>query len=253
MVLPWQLNESYPNAWCTSSVDYRGDAKPAFHAVTRAFAPERATIRVDRSAWAGHDTATAAVWLWSESGRSAGGRVVIRLRTVDGESLGETSTTLEAVSEPRHAVELSVPLDRARAGASAIMLWEAEWTEATGDLVDREVSLASVSSDLSGLLDLPRATVDVGVEQEPDGEADGVSVRVRHAGGPAVFGLRVVDGRPAGSPGWVVTDGDPRPLMPGEERVFHVRWRDDPHLRGGDRSLILESWNTEPVTIHAAN
>ena len=28
MVLPWQLNESYPNAFATSCVDHRGDPRP---------------------------------------------------------------------------------------------------------------------------------------------------------------------------------------------------------------------------------
>jgi beta-mannosidase len=35
--LPWQLNESYPNAWCTSALDHRGDPKPAYWGVRRAY------------------------------------------------------------------------------------------------------------------------------------------------------------------------------------------------------------------------
>src|SRR5581483_11715534 len=46
IVLPWQLNEAYPNAFCTSCVDHRGEPKPAYHAVARAFAPRRITLRV---------------------------------------------------------------------------------------------------------------------------------------------------------------------------------------------------------------
>jgi beta-mannosidase len=36
-VIPWQLNESFPNAWCTSAVDWHGEPKPAYHGVARAF------------------------------------------------------------------------------------------------------------------------------------------------------------------------------------------------------------------------
>src|SRR5690606_13418787 len=64
IVLPWQLGESFPNAWCTSSVDFFGEPKPAFHAVTRAFARERVTIRVDRAVWAGHEEVAAEAWVW---------------------------------------------------------------------------------------------------------------------------------------------------------------------------------------------
>jgi hypothetical protein len=36
-VIPWQLNESYPNAWCTAAVDWHGEPKPAFYGVARAY------------------------------------------------------------------------------------------------------------------------------------------------------------------------------------------------------------------------
>ena len=39
-VIPWQFNESYPNAWGTSAVDHRGDPKPAYWGVARAYAPD---------------------------------------------------------------------------------------------------------------------------------------------------------------------------------------------------------------------
>src|SRR5207302_1041169 len=36
-VLPWQFNESFPNAWCTSAVDWHGEPKPAYYGVARAY------------------------------------------------------------------------------------------------------------------------------------------------------------------------------------------------------------------------
>jgi beta-mannosidase len=50
--IPWQLNESYPNAWCTSAVDYHGEPKPAYHGVARAYrgAPH---ARFKTCAWGG--------------------------------------------------------------------------------------------------------------------------------------------------------------------------------------------------------
>ena len=35
--IPWQFNESYPNAWCTCAVDYHGVPKPAYYGVARAY------------------------------------------------------------------------------------------------------------------------------------------------------------------------------------------------------------------------
>ncbi len=247
VVLPWQLNESYPNAWCTSSVDYRGDAKPAFHTVARAFQPERATVKVDRTAWAGQNELAAEAWVWSEPGRDRIGTVVLRLLGMDGTTLGEASAACDGISDPRPVVSLAVPHDRASAGASPLVLWEVRWTDASGELIDSELSLASTSEDLTGLLDLAPATLDVSVEPAA-GDVDSVTVRVQHLEGPAAVGLQIVDQRPAHASGWAVIDGDPRPLMPGEERRFVVTWRADCD-HNHDRVLNVESWNTVPVTI----
>jgi len=253
MVLPWQLNESFPNAWCTSCVDYRGEPKPAYHAVARAFAPRRATIRTDRSAWSGHETASAEAWLWSEpcagGTTDAGGTVTLRLCTLSGVTLAETSSRLGAIGDPVAVAALAVPLAGARAAGESIVLWEARWCDADGRVIDDERALASVSDDLGGLLELERAEIETRLV--PGAGPDSGFVRVRHVGGPAVVGLRVTDARPVDAAGWAVIDGDPRPLMPGEERRFAVRWRGDAE---GDAPMVIrrlgvESWNAGPVLL----
>jgi beta-mannosidase len=58
--IPWQLNEPFPNAWCTCAVDHRGDPKPAYWGVRRAYlgAP---SARFATSAWGGLGEARATV------------------------------------------------------------------------------------------------------------------------------------------------------------------------------------------------
>lgn len=58
--IPWQLNESYPNAWCTAAVDHHGDPKPAYYGVARAYADAPAA-QFARSAWGGLGEARATV------------------------------------------------------------------------------------------------------------------------------------------------------------------------------------------------
>ncbi|WP_213282614.1 glycosyl hydrolase 2 galactose-binding domain-containing protein, partial [Cellulomonas hominis] len=222
LVLPWQLAESYPTTWCTAVVDHLGDVKPAFHAVTLAFAPDRATLRTATTAWGGRAHAAAEVWLWSDGGVGPGSRVVARLRTADGAVLVEQSWDVEGrVRHPRPAGELRVPAAALPPGA--VLLWEVRWTGPDGALLDHEVVTATTAADLAPLLDLPPAAVDVTVR--PDGP-DAAAVTVAHRGGPAVVGLELRDARPAGAPGWAVLDGDPRPLLPGAARTLRVRWRD---------------------------
>ncbi|WP_431835439.1 glycosyl hydrolase 2 galactose-binding domain-containing protein [Cellulomonas sp. Y8] len=235
LVLPWQLAESYPNTWCTAVVDHLGDPKPAFHAVARAFAPDRATLRTATTAWGGRAHAAAEVWLWSDAGVPAGSDVVARLRTADGDVLGERRWAVpDAVREPRPVGDLRHPataLPRA-----AVLLWEVAWTAADGERLDHEVVVATSAADLAPLLDLAPATVDVAVR--PDGP-DAALVEVAHRAGPAVVGLALLDARPAGAPGWAVLDGDPRPLLPGATRTLRARWTAPTR----DRRLVLEAWN----------
>jgi beta-mannosidase len=58
--IPWQLNESYPNAWCTCAVDHHGDPKPAYYGVARAFRGVP-TARFATSAWGALGEARATV------------------------------------------------------------------------------------------------------------------------------------------------------------------------------------------------
>ena len=220
LVLPWQLAESYPNSWCTAVVDHLGDPKPAFHAVTRAFAPDRATLRTATTAWGGRVHAAAEVWLWSDAGVAGGSEVVARLRTADGDVLAERRWALgDPVREPRPVGDLRIPASGLP--GAAVLLWEVAWTAAGGAVLDHEVVVATSAADLSPLLDLAPAAVDVTVL--PDGP-DAAVVEVAHRGGPAVVGLALLDARPAGAPGWAVLDGDPRPLLPGRSRTLRARW-----------------------------
>ena len=60
-VIPWQFNESYPNAWCTSALDHRGDPKPAYWGVARAYRDDHPTAQFETCAWGGERVAHARV------------------------------------------------------------------------------------------------------------------------------------------------------------------------------------------------
>ncbi|CAL8972617.1 Beta-galactosidase [Cellulomonas sp. T2.31MG-18] len=241
LVLPWQLAESYPNAWCTSSVDHRGDPKPAFHAVTRAFAAERVTVQAPTSVLGGDPALDAELWLWSGVGRPAGSVVTARLRTLAGDVLGERRWTVgHAVGDPVPVGALQVPADGLP--PDAMLLWEALWEGPDGDLVDHELVLTSTASTWAPLLDLAPSAVEVTAVPHDDQ----VLVHVVHRSGPAVVGLTLADDRPFEAPGWAVPSGDPRPLLPGTARTYRVDWVDAPPE---GRALRLESWNAPPVRI----
>jgi beta-mannosidase len=86
-VLPWQLNESFPNAWCTAAVDWHGEPKPAYWGVARAYrgAP---SAQFATCAWGGLGEVRARVTAPAQL-RDLDGRVV-----AEGES--EVSAPLDA-------------------------------------------------------------------------------------------------------------------------------------------------------------
>jgi beta-mannosidase len=58
--IPWQFNEPYPNAWCTTAVDWHGDPKPAYWGVAQAYRGA-ASAQFVTCAWGGEREARALV------------------------------------------------------------------------------------------------------------------------------------------------------------------------------------------------
>jgi beta-mannosidase len=134
-VLPWQLNESFPNAWCTSAVDWHGEPKPAYWGVARAYrgAP---SAQFATCAWGGLGEVRARV------GAPA------RLVDLDGRVVAEGES------------EVAAPLD---AFAHDVFLLD----------LGANRYVMSRTEDLAPLLDLPRTTLslDGGVVRNTGGVA----------------------------------------------------------------------------------
>ncbi|MDX1993268.1 MAG: glycoside hydrolase family 2 TIM barrel-domain containing protein [bacterium] len=60
---PWQFNEPYPMAVCTTAVDYFGEPRLLYHAVARAYEPVHVSARFDSQVWPGKETFEAAIWV----------------------------------------------------------------------------------------------------------------------------------------------------------------------------------------------
>jgi beta-mannosidase len=121
-VLPWQINEPFPNAWCTSALDWHGNPKPAYFGVARAYrgAP---SARFATCAWGGLGEVRA--WVQGPA----------RLVDLDGRVVAE-----------RDGGEIAAPLDAF--GHDVFLL----------DLVTNRYVM-SRTENLAPLLDLPRTTL----------------------------------------------------------------------------------------------
>ncbi len=233
MVLPWQLAESYPNAWGTALVGYDGGPKPALGVLARAFRDERVTLVTERTAWGGHPAVSASAWLWSRAGRPAGGRLELAALDLAGRELAATVVSLGAVGNPDAAARLEAPTP------SGAFLWRARWIAADGTTVDDETVLQTGDADLAGLRRLPRATLAAATT------AGGW--RIRNTGPAAAVAWGPRDVRPADDARLLAALPDPRPLLPGEEREI-------PLVSGAarDGELVVDAWNADPVPLPAS-
>jgi beta-mannosidase len=237
--IPWQLNESYPNAWCTSVVDHRGDPKPAYFAVKRAFAPTVVCAAFPSPALTGSHVLAFDVWAWSWAGvMTARWRVV----GIDGSFDSETGEELDLVDGRPARVGLSQVLELPR--PEALFFLDLRLDAASGTTLATNRYLLSGGSDFGPILDLAAATLDVDVAAD----GDAWRLEVCHRSGPAAIGVRLEDDRPITEPGWAEIDDGAFDLLPGEQRTVTVRWADAP---ARDRRLRLDAWNVAPIEVAA--
>jgi len=240
--IPWQLNESFPNAWCTSAVDHHGDPKPAYYAVRRAYAPIVVAASFARAAWGGAQRFAATVWAWSDRDAIPGATCVARVVGAEGTQVARATFGAKDLGDrPARLGELAVdtPLP-------AVFVLDLVLLAADGRCLATNRYLLSGTDDLGPLLDVGPAQVEASVDRA----GDRWEVRLRHGGGPAALGLRLEDARPIDSAGWAEMDDGHVVLLPGESRSIAVRWADD---AGGTipRQLRLGGWNVADEVLAA--
>ncbi|MGW0086723.1 glycoside hydrolase family 2 protein [Streptomyces sp. NPDC003393] len=239
--LPWQFNEPVPNAWCTAAVDHRGDPKPAYHGVRRAYGPLHVCAAFTGPAWGGQDTVTAEVWTWATASLPTG-TAVARIVDAHGTEAARrtwplTPTAAGEPGRPLHLGTLRAPLE---AVCTDVFFLDLALYDDAGTPLAGNRYLCSRTTDLAPLLDLPPARIEA-VAEPHQGSDDRGRIRLRHVAGPAAPGLLLEDARPYDRPGWVVFGDNVIDLLPGEETSVDVVWREAPP---DDRVVRISGWNT---------
>ncbi|MEU8298820.1 glycoside hydrolase family 2 TIM barrel-domain containing protein [Micromonospora sp. NPDC048909] len=235
-VLPWQLNESFPNGWCTAAVDYFGEPKAAYHFVRRAYRALHVCAALPAPRISG-DRFAATVWAWWDND-SGPVTVTARVRCLDGREVAEAHWSAPlAEGRPHRFGEIRCAVAELGGGPFLLDLSVQADTD-----VRTNRYLLTAGADFGALLTLPPARITT--ELHTAGST--WTLRLRHEAGPAVPFLRVLDARPAGEPGWPSWDDNAIDLLPGEERVLHGRWDGVPPEQ---RRVRLDGWNLPARTV----
>jgi len=236
--LPWQFNEPFPNAWCTSALDYYANTKPAYYAVARAYRRIAITARFDRMAWAGERRFGAEIWTVSSlPDVKEGVRVEWRLVGAGGSVYGAGAWTgAVAPSRPERITTAEALLDRMADDIFFLVL--ALYDSAGAKLSDNRYTF-SRTSNLQPLFRVPATAVEA-IKREIG--ADRWELRLTNKGAHAAVQLHLEDARPLDGKGWIYFSDNDFTLLPGETASIVADWSGVPVA---ERRIELAGWNTD--------
>ena len=239
--LPWQFNEPYPMAACTSAIDYHARPKAQYFAVAEAYRPVSVTARYDRLAWGGHERFAAELWVVDASAAPSQGTLNTRVVGVDGRVLAAAATPYDpADATPARLGTIGFAVTDA--GGEAFLL-DVRLTDAAGEETAGNRVCFSPASDLSPLSRVPTTELAVRVtEREASWQLE-----IENIGLQTAMFVRISDARAPGAGGQAFFDTNHFCLLPTETRTVTVDWR---RVEEPDRRLLIKAWNTvaAPVT-----
>lgn len=238
--LPWQFNEPYPMAACTSAVDYYAQPKPLYYAVARAYAPLVISAIFPTQAWAGRTHFEATLHALYSGEHPFEVDVVATLVGASG-SIYQTKQ-VRATLGPDQATGL---------GAIQWLLFNLEENVFFLDLkltIPQQESLAynryafSRTDTLAPLLAVP--TTSLAVQQYVEG--DTWHLTLTNTGNQTALFVWLEEERDLQAEGYTYFEDNHFSPFPGESRAIAVRWSNVP---AHERQLTVSAWNTEPIRI----
>ncbi len=239
--LPWQFNEPYPMAGCTSAVDYFAEPKPVYYTVRRAYQPLTVTAKFDTIAWGRESEFRAEIWV---SNAGAARQADLRMVALDG-SGRELMNDILPVPLPENRSEKQWEITRdlyAVRGDIFFLALNLEDYE-TKEVLARNLYVFSKTADLSPLLRHPETKLDAVVNQS----GDGWTVRVENTGGETALFVWLEAEKPdLRAPGYAYFSDNYFCLFPGEIHEIAVDWSGVPE---DQRAITARAWNALPIGI----
>ncbi|MCC7450715.1 MAG: hypothetical protein IT324_25095 [Anaerolineae bacterium] len=240
--LPWQFNEPYPMAACTSAVDYYGRPKPLYYAVAHAYEPVHVSAKFESQVWAGKDTFEAEIWVSNATEESLPDSVLIaKLMGVSGEVYLQQDHVVNVKANGATKVgTFEASLD----GVEDIFLLEllcvngSDFGSINYYLFTRFPNLVLLSRMVAP------ATLQISVDRGHD-EAEW-KLRLTAKGNQFALLICVEDDRDPNASGFANIDNSHFCIAPGSSNFVTVRWHNVPPE---ERRLRIAGWNTPAVVI----
>lgn len=241
--LPWQFNEPYPMAACTSSVDYYAQPKPVYYAVAKAYEPVHVSAQYPTLAWAGRDGFEADVWVSSAREQPLDGAQLEARIVGQGGSVWYAAAEAVQVPSNRSAQVASVRLPLHTITDDVFFL-DLVLRDSDGSLLSHNRCAFTRGLNLAPLLTVPATTLSVELSVDTQVSGDEWQVTVTNTGGQTALFVWLEDSRVIDAPGYATFSENHVCLFPGERRTVTVSWS---QVDEADRSLDVGGWNTGEI------
>jgi beta-mannosidase len=234
--IPWQMNEPYPMAACTSAIDYYGRPKFQYYAVAEAYAPVLVTAKFPKQIWENEEQFTAelgavnssqahfeeAKLIWSIYGQS--GKQYVRMEeqvTVRPDA----SASYSRVVHPLGEIE------------EELFFLDLLLVNSQGERLSSNRYLFTKCGSLSPMIHMPETHLDVAVKE--DGHR--WLLTVTNTGESAAMFVRLDDERDVKVKGHAYFSVNHFSLLPQESRTVAVDWES---VDRNERAIEIKAMNT---------
>jgi beta-mannosidase len=234
--IPWQFNEPYPMATCTSAIDYYGHAKPSYYAVARAYEPLHISAKFPTIAWGERETFEAEIWV-NNSHTYAFHDLNLNARIIGLDGHSHFTWMTQVQSEPNTASRLAsitCPLD---ASNETVFFLDIHLESSEQKIYSSNRYVFTKTANLAPLLALPATELQLTQEVDDDQSL----LHITNSGSYTALGIWLEDNREINANGYVYFSDNAFALIPGETKSVMVSWKNVPPAT---RQLKISAWNT---------
>jgi beta-mannosidase len=233
--LPWQFDEPFPMASCTSAVDYYAQPKPVYYAAARVYDALHISAKFETIAWDKQDCFEAETWVSSSLAQDIrAASLQARLVGASGRVYARQTQQVDLPAN-RSARVGSFSADLSRLGEKVFFL-DLHLFDPSGLALSENRYIFSRAATLAPLLAVPETQVCLKVEKAG---TEWQLELANHGETTALF-IWLEDARPLGSPGFVYFQDNYFCLFPAETRTVTARWEG---IGPDERKLDISAWN----------
>lgn len=236
--LPWQFNEPYPMAACTSAVDYFSKPKPVYYAVAQAYKPITVTASFEKITWKELETFASEIWV-SNSNLDEAVNASLDLRIVGESGKVFYEQTVQAHFTGNQSTRIA-EMQSQLFEIDKIFFLDLVLKDSAGEIVAENRYMFTCDTRLTPMLHVDPTRITTQLARSDDQW----NLHIENVGKHAGMYIWLEDARERNATGFVYFEQNYFCLFPAESRFVQIDWKDVPVE---ERRLEIKGWNTNSV------